>query len=67
MSDTDYAKAVAEFMSRKGVTRCPTVCVVPTHASVTEADRTALRDYDAKREAARQAKLLRNYQHILAA
>ena len=28
MSDTDYAKAVAEFMSRKGVTRCPTVCVV---------------------------------------
>jgi hypothetical protein len=67
MSDTDYAKAVAEFMSRKGVTRCPTVCVVPTHASVTEADRTALRDYDAMREAARQAKLLRHYQHILAA
>ena len=67
MSDTDYAKAVAEFMSRKGVTRCPTVCVVPTHASVTEADRTALRAYDEKREAARQAKLLRNYQHILAA
>ena len=67
MSDTDYAKAVAEFMSRKGVTRCPTVCVVATHASVPEADRTALRDYEAKREAARQAKQLRNYQHILAA
>ena len=28
MSDTDYAKAVAEFMSKKGVTRCPTACVV---------------------------------------
>jgi hypothetical protein len=67
MSDTDYAKAVAEFMSRKGVTRCPTVCVVATHASVTEADRNALRDYEAKREATRQAKLLRNYQQIILA
>jgi hypothetical protein len=66
MTDTEYAKAVAEFMSRKGVTRCPTVCIVPTHASVNEADRTALRDYDAAREAARQAKL-RNYQQMLAA
>lgn len=66
MTDTEYAKAVAEFMSRKGVTRCPTVCVVPTHASVTAADRDALRDYEAAREAARQAKL-RNYQQMLAA
>lgn len=66
MTDTEYAKAVAEFMSRKGVTRCPTVCVVPTHASVNEADRNALRDYEAGRETARQAKL-RNYQQMLAA
>jgi hypothetical protein len=66
MSETEYAKAVAEFMSRKGVTRCPTVCVVPTHASVNEADRDALRDYEAAREAARLAKL-RNYQQMLAA
>jgi hypothetical protein len=57
MSETDYARAVAEFLSKKHVTRCPTACVVPTHASVTEADCTALRDYDAAREAARQAKL----------
>ena len=49
MSETDYAKAVAEFMSTKGVTRCPTVCILPTHASVAEADRAALRDYDAAR------------------
>ena len=56
MSDMEYAKAIAEFMSRKGVTRCPTVCVVPTHASVAEADRVALRNYDAAREAARLAK-----------
>ena len=66
MTETEYAKAVAEFMNRKGVTRCPTVCVVPTHASVNDADRTALRDYEAAREAARQAKL-RNYQQMLAA
>ena len=65
-SDSEYAKAIAEFMSRKGVTRCPTVCVVPTHASVTEADRHALRDYEASREAARQAKL-RNRLQMLAA
>ncbi len=65
MSETEYASAVAEFMSRKGVTRCPTVCIVPTHASVAEADRAALRDYDAAREAARLAKL-RNYQQLLA-
>jgi len=65
MSDTEYARAVAEFMSRKGVTRCPTVCVLPTRASVADADRAALRDHDAAREAARQAKL-RNYQQLLA-
>jgi hypothetical protein len=65
MSDTEYARAVAEFMSRKGVTRCPTVCIVPTHASVAEADRAALRDHEAAREAARLAKT-RNYQQMLA-
>ena len=64
MSETEYARAVAEFMSKKGVTRCPTVCVLPTHADVAEADRVALRDYDAAREAARLAKL-RNYQQML--
>jgi hypothetical protein len=65
MSDAEYAKAVAEFMSKKGVTRCPTVCAVPTRGSVPEADRAALRDYAAVREAARLEKL-RNYQQMLA-
>jgi hypothetical protein len=65
MSETEYAKAVAEFMRKKGVTRCPTVCVVPTHATVADADRTALRDYDAAREAARLAKA-RSFQQLLA-
>ena len=53
MSDTDYEAAVAAFLSTKGVTRCPTVCVVPTQATVTEADRAAYRDYVAARETAR--------------
>jgi len=65
MSETEYARAVAEFMKKKGVTRCPTACVVPTRASVTEADRAALRNYDAAREAARLEKQ-RNFQQIRA-
>jgi hypothetical protein len=65
MSENEYAAAVAEFLRKKGITRCPTACVVPTHGNVTEADRAALRDYDAAREAARQQKLLR-YQQMVA-
>ena len=65
MSETEYASAVADFLSKRNITRCPTACVVPTRASVTEADRAALRDYDAAREAVRQAKM-RNHQHGLA-
>ena len=65
MSNNDYDAAIAEFLRKKGVTRCPTACVVPTHASVAEADRVALRDYAAAREAQRQAKQ-RNYQQLLA-
>ena len=65
MSDTEYATAVAEFLRRRTITRCPTACVVPTHASVTEEDCAALRNHDAERAAARAAKL-RNYQQRLA-
>ena len=65
MSEHEYAAAIAEFLRNKGVTRCPTACVVPTRASVSQADRVALRDYDAAREAARLEKL-KNYQQMLA-
>ena len=63
ISDTEYAQLVAEFLGNKGVTRCPTACVVPTDASVSDADRIALRSYEATREAARRARRhgLRNY------
>ena len=57
MSSTDYEAAVAAFLRKKGITRCPTVCAVPTQASVDEADRAAYRDYVAAQEAARVEKL----------
>jgi hypothetical protein len=56
MSRIDYDMAIAEFMRRKSITRCPTACAVPTHADVPEADRIALRDYNAAKEAARMEK-----------
>jgi len=57
MSDPDYEAAVAAFLRSKGVTRCPTVCAVPTQATVAEADRAAYRDYVEAKEAARAEKL----------
>jgi hypothetical protein len=63
-TDTDYAAAVAEFMRKKGVTRCPTVCAVPTRGSTSEVDRTALRNYNEAREAARLARI-QNYRQML--
>ncbi|HEY1260704.1 MAG TPA: hypothetical protein VGF34_15760 [Stellaceae bacterium] len=57
MSPTDYQAAIATFLQTKGVTRCPTVCVVPTQATVAEADRAAYRDYVAAREAERRERL----------
>jgi hypothetical protein len=53
MSQNEYDAAIAEFMRKKGITRCPTACAVPTHAAVSEQDRAALRDYSAAKEAAR--------------
>ena len=46
-----------QFLRANGVTRCPTVCAVPTQAIVADADRAAYRDYVAAREAARLEKL----------
>jgi hypothetical protein len=66
MSQADYEAAVAAFLSTKGITRCPTVCAVPTQATVAEADRAAYRDYVAAREAARleKQKSLQQFVHL---
>jgi hypothetical protein len=37
----DDRDAVAEFIRAKGITRCPTVCVLPTQGLVPAADRVA--------------------------
>jgi hypothetical protein len=65
MSQIEYEAAVAQFLAKKAVTRCPTACVVPTRVSVAEADIAALRTYSAAREAARLARL-QTYQQRLA-
>jgi hypothetical protein len=53
MSQVDYEAALAVFLRKKAITRCPTVCVVPTQASIAERDRAEYRDYEAAKEAAR--------------
>jgi hypothetical protein len=65
MSQTEYEVAVAQFLAKKAVTRCPTACVGPTRVSMAEEDQAALRSYSTFREAARLEKL-RNYQQQLA-
>ena len=56
MSQNEQDALVAEFMRKKGITRCPTACAVPTHAAVSETDRAALQNYNAAKEAARAEK-----------
>ena len=46
----DHEAAVAAFIRTKGVTRCPTACVVPTQGSPGAADQAALEQYAIARE-----------------
>jgi hypothetical protein len=56
ISDENCDTVIAEYIRAKGVTRCPTACVVPTQGSVTEADRAALEEYRSARERQRREK-----------
>jgi hypothetical protein len=56
VSQKEYEAAVAAFLQKKSVTRCPTVCAGPTHGTIAESDRVELQRYAAEREAARLAK-----------
>lgn len=62
MSPTDYEAAIEKFLRTKTITRCPTVCAVPTQATIADSDRAAYRNYIETKEAARlaRAKTLRN-------
>ena len=42
MSQTEYDAAIAAFIRRKGITRCPTACVVRTQGTISKSDREAL-------------------------
>jgi hypothetical protein len=42
MSRSEYDAAVAAFIQTRGVTRCPTACVVRTQGTVSTADREEL-------------------------
>jgi hypothetical protein len=64
MPQAEYEAAVAQFLAKKGVTRCPTACVTPTRVSVDEQDRAALRTYAAIREAARLEKTLSSQERL---
>jgi len=51
--------AVAEFIRTRGVTRCPTACLLPTQASVAPADQAALARYAETRERRRRDRAAR--------
>lgn len=51
--------AIAEFIRTRGVTRCPTACVLPTQASVAPHDRAALSEYAEARNQVRRARAAR--------
>jgi len=52
----DCDTVIAEFIRTKGITRCPTACVLPTQGSVDEADRAALEEHAALQERSRRAR-----------
>src|SRR5436190_1513677 len=54
MAEND-CEAVAEFIRTKGITRCPTACVLPTQGLVAAADRVALEEHACERDRLRRA------------
>ncbi len=51
--------AIAEFIRTRGVTHCPTACVLPTQGSVAAHDRVALAEYAEARDRGRQLRSAR--------
>ena len=68
-SDTqdDREAAVAEFIRTKGVTRCPTACVLPTQGRVAAADRAALKEHAIERDRIRRERIAARDRSIWAA
>lgn len=57
MPQTNHEAAVAKFIRDRGITRCPTACVLPTQGSPAAADQAALAEYVMARDRLRQAKV----------
>ena len=53
---SDYEAVITEFIRTKGITRCPTACVLPTQGSIDAADQAALEKHAVAQERLRQAK-----------
>ena len=53
---SDYEVVIAEFIRTKGITRCPTACVLPTQGSIGAADRVELEKHAVAQERVRQTK-----------
>jgi hypothetical protein len=58
------ANAVAEFIRTRGVTRCPTACVLPTQASIAAADREALGEHAVRRAERRHTRIVARAQQF---
>ena len=54
MCHDEYEAAVAAFIRRYGVTRCPTACALPTQAAPAAADQAALQRYAVLRNQSRR-------------
>ena len=53
---SDHEAVIAEFIRTKGITRCPTACVLPTQGSIDAADQAALEKHAVAQERLRQTK-----------
>jgi hypothetical protein len=58
---SDDSEAVAEFIRAKGITRCPTACVLPTQALIDPADRAALEEHSMGRDRLSRARAASNW------
>jgi hypothetical protein len=58
MHHYEHEAAVAAFIRRKGITRCPTACALPTQGIVDATDRAALQSYAAARAETHQRRIV---------
>jgi hypothetical protein len=63
----DCDAIIAEFIRTRGITRCPTACVLPTQGSVDAADRAALEEHATVQERSRRAKAAARARFFLSA